>query len=236
MNGRRASTLGRARTGVRRAWMPRDVPGCFLALLGFVGVTLVSGVVSEWDDKSGKRNSPTQGTAGARMGFTSSGIAGRGSIVGDGTAKNAKVNYADGTMAQPFAFFLVATAASAATNVAFDGVDTTNRVEVEFLTTPAMGMFAGAVLSDALTTSTAHTYGCLYNGASSKLRVDGAQVASGTTGTNAMAGITVGTTFSSTAPFNGQMGGLCGYGSQVVNNPALVAIVESRLRGIFRTW
>ncbi len=43
----------------------------------------------------------------------------------------------------------------------------------------------------------------VYNGASSTLRIDGAEVVTGDPGANAMGGITVGTWFDQTSPWDG---------------------------------
>jgi hypothetical protein len=67
-------------------------------------VTTVSGAVSQWNDKSGNARHATQGTAGSRPSYNSSGLNGKGLLTFDGT--NDQLTYAAG--ADPFTIIAVA--------------------------------------------------------------------------------------------------------------------------------
>lgn len=49
-----------------RFFVPPDVENCVLWLRADLGITLVSGAVSQWDDQSGQSHNATQSTAGLR--------------------------------------------------------------------------------------------------------------------------------------------------------------------------
>lgn len=110
----------------------------------------------------------------------------------DGT--NDRLRHSAGTMSQPYTVFIVGRADTGGSNKAFfDGA--TNRSEIYYgVANTRLSVHAGATLqsSPAQAPGAWHYFTITFNGASSVIRQDGAQVAAGNAGTQSITGFTIG--------------------------------------------
>jgi hypothetical protein len=145
-----------------------------------------AGAVSQWTDKSGNVRTFTQASAGSRPITGTRTVNGMNALDFNGTTHN--LQSPSFVQAQPVSIFVVA---------AFDGpTDGTQRTIVGCLPSSATyvlqklaantwEMYAGNGVGGGAVTAGTHKITELINGASSVLRIDGAQVGSGNAGTTA---------------------------------------------------
>lgn len=147
--------------------------------------------VSQINDKSGNARHLTQGTL-ANMPKYWNGVAGSNILVFDGTSDN--LVRAGAIVSQPDTVFLVARHVALVANEHFlDSSVTTTRQMVSGSPNWQIYAYNLVPLDSGVPGDTAwHQLTALFNGASSKLRKDGTQIASGTAGAGALADILVG--------------------------------------------
>lgn len=147
-------------------------------------VTLNGSTVSQIDDKSGAGRHQSQGTAANQPAYTSGGQNGLNCATFDSTdyLQNAT---ATPTTTQPYLVFVVAKRASGANNNMCGG-------GTYIFGTTVWNTYAGTTLASATAVDTlAHVFCAKSAGASSYLRLDGAQIASGNAGTTTFGSSTI---------------------------------------------
>ena len=182
-------------------------------------VTTVSGAVSSWASKVGA-GTATQGAANNRPAYTTAGRNGRNVITFDGS--NDFLTTSTLSLNQPFTIFW-AGRSNGTGNVGpyvCDGSTSTTRVAVLWNgdgtagTAGRLGSFAGTAVIQAGSGTQAYNawavVAATFSGASSVLRADGAQIATGNVGANNITALSLGDRFSSLplsgTPFNGPWG------------------------------
>ena len=157
-------------------------PALWLDASDTATITASSGSVSQWDDKSGNGRNAVQGSAVLQPSSGSSTI----------NAKNALSFSSDllrapstaFTQAQPITWFAVAsTNNTGATGRQLIGNNSTT--PTLYQTSSTWHIFAGSVVNSAVSVDTnAHLFTAVYDGASSSLRLDRSQIASGNAGSS----------------------------------------------------
>lgn len=193
--------------------------------------------LSQWDDESGNARHVTQATGANQPTYRTAVLNGKPVLRFDGSTDYMDVAFT--ALAQPNTIFLVAKSTGAVTNrQAFDsqrgGIDTARN------TLYASGggfwaMYGGGaeVVSSTSVDAAAVQITGLFNGGSSVLRRDGAQIASGNSGTQGCGGIRVGSYNGSSNFWSGDVAEI------LVYNAALSSTdrdsVEAYLRGKWNT-
>ncbi len=141
------------------------------------------------------------------------------------------VTYAGGAIAQPLTRIVIGTT-STTSGWLCDGVATGHRIGIAWSTTVAL--FTGTAFINSTIGTGAHMFVGIANGASSIIRVDGAQKATGSTGTNDAQGMTVCNRFDGTG---GITGSICEV-VEVTGTWTTADIVQSELyfRKKYGTW
>lgn len=204
---------------------PTFFPDCYLWLDAALGISTSGGNVYKWEDQSGNGYDVVQATAGDRPAFsaTESGINSLPAVDfgGPGAAEQEFMASANGafTLAQPYVVFavfkrdsIVGASPCSRLYAEYGGVDGTYYVNASGKSCIKSGTELAAT-ADA-TTESWHVHSALYNGAASKLWLDGTELASGNAGTNAMTdGIRVGHSLGSNVSyyFDGQLAELIIY-------------------------
>jgi len=171
------------------------------ALVAFVG-SGNDGFVETWYDQSGNGNHATQTDTGKQPKIVSSGSlltqGGKACINFDGSNDFLnKETYTQGALSQPNTAFAVAKldAYTDSNRKIFDGDVITARNMLQ-LNTAGNGQFAHFAGTVAATGEDAdanrHLFTCLFNGSSSRLRIDTTQKSTANAGTNTMNGIVIG--------------------------------------------
>lgn len=161
------------------------------SLLSFVGAG--NGFVTTWYDQSGNSRDATQATAASQPKIVSS-----GSVILDGSTPvlsfdgNDRLQTAAFTVNQPVSFAVVASAENALREVIFDGRQTAVAL-YRFENDQKISMAAGALFSEPTVSDGARKLiSGLYNGVSSVLRKNGAQLSTGEAGFNQLDGLSIG--------------------------------------------
>ncbi len=186
---------GRWTSWAQRPWIPRDEPGIVAWYDAAQGITIATGV-SQWSDISGNGNHLVQGTAGAQPTFFASGTpSGKPIVRFDGVNDDLQKAF---TLAQPVTVFdvfrsVVVGAASVHDAIYSGGTGLNGSFFND--TTPQYYPFAGALgllVASSIPAGSFHYLTTVFNTTSSTHRLDGTQVSSGSVGTNAFGGITLG--------------------------------------------
>ena len=157
-------------------------------LVAFCGVG--DGFVSTWYDQSGNGNDATQATTTAQPKIVDAGSLVTGGIDFDGV--DDELNGASLSLSSLATSFSVTNAIAGITNSYVWSVNGTSGFVDYYTPTELPSIFASSVLSSATPVSgVAALKTSLFNGASSVIRVDGTQVASGDSGTNISTGALV---------------------------------------------
>ena len=186
-------------------------------------VTTVSGNVSEWRSKAGTSLTASQSTALNRPAYTTAGRNGRNVITFDGT--NDFLTTSTLSINQPFTIFWAGNSIGAAPNVnpsvgpyICDGSTSNTRVAIAWngsATNADNGrpfLFAGSVVQPSAGATAYNAWSvvsAVFNGASSRLRANGAQAATGNVGATNIAALNLGErfqNFSNVTQFNGPWG------------------------------
>lgn len=171
---------------------------------------LVDGdVVGGWADQSGQNNHASQSTTAAKLTLklAANGINGRAVLLSDGVDDWMATAAFAAALAQPVTIFTLATLPSAGQKMWIDGITAGDRL-VQFQENPrAWQMYAGTVVAGTVSDASPHVVVGLYNGASSKLWVDGGTaVLSGNVGANQLTGLMIGAQYNFATPFGGKLG------------------------------
>lgn len=186
-------------------------------------VTTVSGAVSSWASKVGT-GTATQGAAANRPAYTTAGRNGRNVLTFDGS--NDFLTTSTLSVTQPFTIFWAgrsngsAPGGSSVGPYVCDGSTSLTRVAVIWngdgvsASNGRLGSFAGTAVIQASSGTQAYNawsiVAATFDGASSVLRADGAQVATGNPGTNNITALILGDRFTSLplsgTPFSGPWG------------------------------
>ena len=161
-----------------------------------------NGFVETWYDQSGNGNDVTQTTSSKQPKIVNSGslvtVNSKASFKFDGTDDCLnRATHTQGALSQPNTAFAVAKldANDDQNRKVFDGDVATARHMLQ-LNTTGNGQFAHFAGTVATTGEDAdanrHLFTCLFNGSSSRLRIDSTQKSTSTTGSNAMNGIVIG--------------------------------------------
>jgi len=150
-------------------------------------VTLNSGNVSQIDDKSGNGNHIAQSTAGNQAAYASAVINGQNAWYCTGSNQKRLLWKTSFVLAQPFTIYCVFRSVTRVSNNVVDNA--TSRITLAAQrpdVPPSYGFFAGSFVSTNTPNAdtNAHVLVGVYNGASSSLRLDGAQILTGNVGTN----------------------------------------------------
>lgn len=210
-------------------------------------VTTVSGAVSSWGSKVGTGNA-TQGSANNRPAYTTAGRNGRNVITFDGS--NDFMTTSTLSISQPYTVFWAGSTvgepspgSSPAENVyIFDGSTSSTRAIVSWNPSATtadngrLGMFAGVDLPAAQGATAYNAWSvvsAVFDGASSRLRANGSQVASGNAGSGGIAALVLATRFSvaSINHMGGPWGAFLIYGRAL--SDAECKRVERYLGGMF---
>lgn len=145
-------------------------------------VTLTSGKVSTWQDIGGAGRDVTQGTAGNRPTQVASVVNGRHVVRFVGASLQHLVSASFTAIPQPFTIWFVCKAASqGGVPVALGGLSGEAIVYAPSATQVAMFTNGGTFAATFDMTAAFTSFVCVFNGASSALRANGSQIASGTT-------------------------------------------------------
>ena len=211
MSRRGAMQAGR-RGDPGAGFVPTQLGSALLAWFSSdVGVSVGSGTVSQWNDRSGNGHNATQGVPANQPAYTASGgpngapyLSTSGATVAAGLATGAFA------IAQATDIFAVAKwTTSAAFKYLCDGVGGGNTLAIlSNNSATLLAIEAGTLLSSGVTTVPAAfcTYNATLNGGSSQLTVQGVQIiAPGAAGAGPASGITLFNNQSLTAAVNAQM-------------------------------
>lgn len=180
-------------------------------------VTTVNGAVSSWASKAGT-GTATQGIAANRPTYTTAGRNGKNVISFDGT--NDFLTSSTLSINQPFSIVFAGFQATQSANSQYvcDGGTSTTRVVLAWNATGgAVGrlfMFCGTIVSPG---SGQQAFGewavssAVFNGASSQLRVNGSQIATGNPGSTAITALTLGARYTGDSLFVGDWGAFLVY-------------------------
>lgn len=176
------------------AWSPTALGSSLWAWFRGDDVTTSGGVVSQWNDKSGNGRHVSQGTAANRPALST--IGGQQALDFDGS--NDVLDSADldaSPLAQPFTIFIVAKddlgTAGARTMVDANAGLSSNRATV-YQPSNVVAFAGGALTSTDNMGTTARVLECVFNGASSKFRMNGGTERTGDVGANSWGQIHVG--------------------------------------------
>jgi hypothetical protein len=192
-----------------------DSTTLFQASNGTTPAAADNDVVGYWGDKSGNTRHETQGTTANKPTVQLSEQNGLSAIQFDGTDDYMDSPNFGADIAQPTTIFLVADAPAKAQYMWYDS--TVSR-QVMFKQPGAAGhtVFAGSLVAATNTTTYAvKVWTARYNGASSFLRLNGTQIATGNAGANVLRQVRIGwsNTLSATYEFPGKMCELLAYPS-----------------------
>lgn len=161
----------------------RDLRGLYRSTMG---VSLGAGGVQQWDDQSGLGHHLLQPVAASQPAHGA--VSGRIAVSGDGVDDLLDAAFALSGADTVFTFSKWNTAPGAQSTL-FDGggggVGNQNRFYRTPAGNPAMYANGAGLGSTGVDSLSWHINTCIFNGAASSLRQDGAEVASGTTGTGA---------------------------------------------------
>jgi hypothetical protein len=200
-------------------------------------ITITSGKVSAWPDRSGNGRTLTQATAGNRPTLVTNQINGRPAIRFVGANSTYLATAAFTSTPQPVTFWLVAKWNSTSTAFPFDGITSGDRLAALNISTTDVAAYAGSFFQATVSYTSWNTYVFIFNGASSKMRVNGVQVATGDPGANAITGVTLGAAFNMSAPWDGDLG-RAGFTPQDLSagGGAGLTQLERNMRRLYRTW
>jgi hypothetical protein len=197
-------------TGLEVWYDPSDISTLWQDSARTTSVTTDADPVGALDDKSGNGRHATQATSGKRPTYKTSQFGSLSALDLDGTD-----DFLDATvtLSQPLTWFIVTDLDATATQQhLIDG--NTNRNTVYVWTDGDFHFYAGSDVDSALAVDTSpHVIVATFNGASSKLWVDGGSGVTGDTSTQGISsllriGIESG---GSSGPVNGRIGELLGY-------------------------
>lgn len=146
-----------------------------------LGVTLNGATVSAWADQSGNGRHATQGTGAAQPAYTASSIGSKPALTFDGT-DDFLACAATNIAADPCTLFAVCRTATQANRFVCDGGTTGSRLVLYAASGIVSSIFGGGQINRLTDMSTAHVYIGTFNGASSRLSVDGVSDVTGNTG------------------------------------------------------
>lgn len=164
-------------------------------------------------DQIGSAN-PTQATAAAQPQLALDAQNGHAAMLCDGSDDFLQAAYS-APRSQPYHLYAAVKLDAAAVNDAAnhyisDGDDAAARSIIAQYNTPnpdAWAMFAGVWTASATATdSDFHVLTALYNGGSSRLRLDATQIATGNAGAHNADGLTIGAAFNGGSPWKGYIG------------------------------
>lgn len=199
-----------------------------------------NGFVEKWYDQSGNGNHVVQTTTGNQPQIVSSGSlltqGGKPSIKFDGSNDFLnKVTYTQGALSQPNTAFAVAKldVYTDSNRKVFDGDVATARNMLQ-LNTAGNGQFAhfsGTVVATGENAdANRHLFTCLFNGSSSRLRIDTTQKSTANAGVNTMNGIVIGANHDTAQNFwDGDIQEIIIFNSnQTANFPAIEANINNQ--------
>lgn len=183
--------------------------------------------VSSWTDLSGNGRHVTQADSGKRPVYRTSWQNGLPAVVFDGSDDFLRVTGL--TLNQPNTILVVGKSTTNNTAI-FDGDDSSHTHQVYRRGTGSWAMFAGTLLDSALAANgNWHLRTAKFQGATSYLRLDGAEIAAGAAGAQNLDAITVGGFFDGTGALNGDVGELLVYNAAL--SAGDLAAAEAYLRG-----
>lgn len=175
-------------------WTPESISG-LKAWLNASRITGIAdgGTVTTWTDLTGNGNSPTQATAGKRPLYKANIINGQAVVRGDGSDDFLIMDpVAGGTIAQPLTIFVACQFIALGTGdsrTIFDGGAVDRCVLYRKPeASPTWYYYGGSAevdCGDAADTNP-HYFVCIFNGASSSIRMDGTEIHQGSPGTEGM--------------------------------------------------
>lgn len=193
--------------------------------------TVASGLVSSWSDLSGNGHNATEATAKPSW---VTGVANGRPVVRFAGAQKLASSYGS-TVVQPWCVLVVASLTGALNEALVDGVDSTNRIEVYQSASTTISLFAGTQINGTnVAIGALTTYLLVANGASSIIRANGSQIASGAVGSNGVAGLTIGSNFGGAHNITGDVAALVHW----AHAPSAVEIAraEQWARAEWGTW
>ena len=182
-----------------KSFKPTDIPACELWLDAndTNTITFNGSNVSGWADKSGNGNNAIQPTSTNQPTYLTTGINNKGSLEFNGSSDRMVITSFANSVTQPNTIFIVATFDDVTvSHKLIDGYITTNlRNVLETTTTPEFQMWASnGVAGGTPVIDTTYLFNGRFNTASSILRINGIQVATGNAGANNLGtkGLTIG--------------------------------------------
>lgn len=161
--------------------------------------------VGTWSDLSGQANHATQATGSKQPLYRVGAINGKPSLRFDATDDFLQTAaFTGGTIAQPVTMLVVGKMPRTSNAQFFDGRDGTNRMFMSDSGSHAFQLFAGAfVTTGALGNDAGYHVHTIVWDATDVHSLDGVTGASGSAGTNSLAGMTIGARFDGTSGFLG---------------------------------
>lgn len=156
-----------------------------------LGITIATGV-SQWNDQSGNARHLLQATGGNQPSYTTD-AKGRNTLLFNGTTHYMKATAF--TLNQPETVYLVGTQVTVTANdTVFDGnaLNTMRLYETGAAAQVQMYAGTGGPASTAWTAATPKVVACVFNGASSSIRVNTGAAGSGNAGASNAGGFTLG--------------------------------------------
>lgn len=204
---------------VKRGFVPTDISG--LAL--WADADAITGLsnadpVTTWEDQSGNGNDLAQSTSAAKPTYRTNVVNGKPVVRFDGTDDTMVTAAFASELAQPNTIIAVALFATTATTnrMICDGLAAGKRHAMySHLNSGGKWTFyAGTteVNGSVIATGAFHVVSAIYNGASSVLYLNGAQDATGNTGSNPLSGLRLGS-FAGAAFLNGDIAEILVYDS-----------------------
>lgn len=204
-----------------------DATSLFTDTSRTVGVSADGNAIAGVSDKSGVGNHLTQATAAAKPTYKVA--IQNGKSVGRHDGGDHIVSLAAITQAQPYTIFATAKVTGVASTQGIVGASAFVPA-LEVRAGPTWTMYAGTLLSAGVPETTNwHQLSAVYNGASSILRLDGAQIAAGAAGTTAWSNaISIGDESNGANAWNGDIGEVLIYNSTI--SGANLTSIESYLK------
>lgn len=174
--------------------------------------------IGGWKDLSSVGNNPVQATAGNRPLFSlGGGVNGLPGVLFNGTSNYLQHSYGS-SLSQPSTAFFVCFFTHNNEGFVIDGLSGARNAFGIEISSNDINMYAGTALGYVDTGPVSGQWTTVFNGASSILRKNGSQVASGNAGTQAASGLTVGADFAPGDYFQGYIHEILIYNANITGS------------------
>ena len=204
--------------------------------IGFDGddVTLDGSLVNSWNDQVAAGGDDDAAAGGSRRPTLTTANTGNGvhNVIDFSGGQYLKTaDFVGGDMAQANAIFIVAKWDTFSNDYLFDGISSDKRHAVYTRSGDTYGMYAGSQIINGNVQAVAgefQVFSALFNGSSSKFRVNGTNVLSGDVGSEVLGGLSIGSNYGTSGFLDGQVAEVLVYNGGL--NSAQLLDIESYLQ------